>query len=106
MITKKLIERDVEVVKTEKRLVEVYEFGGRVYSTEEAAIKSLGEDIGKKMSRIIKTIRDYYNMTDSQLIQTITRKLEWYGSGKPVIDDLARLKELVEMIELYKAIGG
>lgn len=107
MLEKKLIEKDVEVIVKEKRLVEVYCFEGKDY-------RSLGElkqELARRMSEVYEEMLDFStnacNLVTNTNMYTFLNNArqpynanELYGNGKL----LEHLKKMEGLITIYSEL--
>ena len=105
MITKKFIERDVEVqtvtVTTEKRIVPVYELDGKEYDSPAELKKSIRKQIGLASSHLINTMKRECYLSCSQHIHTLS--IYWHHENNGSKYEEA-VRELLKWIELEKTL--
>lgn len=109
MIEKKLVEKEVEVTKVEKRVIEVYHYDGKDYYET----NDLQEAIVKKMACIFNEFlnfsADSCHLVNYTKLDILKRNLRWSGHAERVfggdeIDEL--IDQLKELKSVYSQVSA
>ena len=95
MIEKRLVEKDVEVTKVEKRVVEIYTFDGTEYLSKE----DLADALQWKGCSLLKDVMDSCRTRNSLACGTHMRTVKRYTDCSDVKSNLDKLKKSVEYYE-------
>ena len=107
------VEKEVEVVSTENRIVKVWWYNKKEYPTENECRKAILTDIFTKFARLIQAWQTEDGLGDHQEIYTMIRRLYWKDGEQwnnstqkhelnESIIDLEHIEELANLIKRYK----
>tara|TARA_B100002019_G_C20879004_1_gene407747 strand:+ start:138 stop:521 length:384 start_codon:yes stop_codon:yes gene_type:complete len=112
LIEKRTEEKDVQVVKLEKKVVEVFVYEDEEYEKVEDVQRAVIEDIHETLSRVIEAARRKYRLTIHQAIHTLKREIYssdgtkwvWFRPDathhKVTDEDLVNHEDVVKLAEL------
>ena len=93
-LTKKLVEKDVEVTVVEKRVITMYEYQGEEY-TKYDLLRRLRHQISSTGDRALSYIRECNGLAYSTSVSCLLKHTNWMNW----IEMSNRLKEIVELYE-------
>ena len=107
MIEKKLIEKEVEVKKVEKRVVEVYHYEGKDYYDNDELRRAIGNKMSETFNSFLRYATDSCHLVSDTKVDILKRNLNWcrWGNqyGKKVfISD--RFDEMIDRLKELKSI--
>ena len=108
MIEKKLVEKDVEVTKVEKRVIEVYHYEGKDYHNKAELQRAIGMKMSATFGKLLRYATDCCHLVPDTKVDILKRNLGFwcpYGVkyGKQVfISD--RFDELIDQLKELKSI--
>ena len=108
MIEKKLVEKDVEVTVTEKRIVEVYHMDGKDYYDNDELRTAIAIKMASAFNAFLYHATDSCYLVWDTKVDTLKRNLRHHGNASKVfgsnkldklIDELKELKSVYSQVQ-------
>ena len=103
MLEQKLVEKEVEVVKVEKRVIEVYHYDGKDYCNHIKVKKAIASDMAQIFNEFLQFCSDSCRLVRNTNLYTLRSNLKYYSNALKVFGS-DNLDELISKLQNLKSI--